>query len=137
MVDDSPSRRARSPTCLRLSSPVAYSTGTVGDSAAAACSSSVDLPMPGSPPISVTEPATRPPPSTRSNSPEPVGNRAASAVAAEPSVCATPAGGAPAARATVRAFSRGALIADSVFHAAQAGHWPCHLGLLSPQALQT
>ncbi len=37
-------------------------------SAAAACSISVDLPMPGSPPIKVTEPGTRPPPSTRSSS---------------------------------------------------------------------
>ena len=35
---------------------------------ASACRSSVDLPMPGSPPISTTCPATSPPPSTRSNS---------------------------------------------------------------------
>jgi hypothetical protein len=35
----------------------------------------VDLPMPGSPPISVTDPGTRPPPSTRSNSAEPVDKR--------------------------------------------------------------
>ena len=40
-------------------------------SASAACSSSVDLPMPGSPPSSTTEPCTRPPPSTRSSSPMP------------------------------------------------------------------
>ncbi len=37
-------------------------------SAAAACSISVDFPIPGSPPIKVTEPGTRPPPSTRSSS---------------------------------------------------------------------
>ena len=43
---------------------------------AAACSSSVDLPMPGSPPSSTSEPGTTPPPSTRSNSSMPVGSRA-------------------------------------------------------------
>ena len=48
--------------------------------AAAAWSSSVDLPMPGSPPTSTAEPGTRPPPSTRSNSAMPVGSRGASRV---------------------------------------------------------
>ncbi len=32
----------------------------------------MDLPMPGSPPISTSEPFTTPPPSTRSSSPMPV-----------------------------------------------------------------
>ena len=41
-------------------------------SAAQAWISSVDLPMPGSPPISVAEPGTKPPPATRSSSPMPV-----------------------------------------------------------------
>ena len=36
--------------------------------AAAACSSNVDLPIPGSPPMSTSEPGTMPPPRTRSNS---------------------------------------------------------------------
>ena len=130
-----PRRRARSPTCRRLSSPVAYTTGTDGASAAAACSSSVDLPMPGSPPISVTEPATSPPPSTRSNSPEPVARRGASTRAAESSVSARPAAAAGAARA--RAGRCATACAVSVFQASQDGHWPCHLGELSPQALQT
>ena len=44
-------------------------------SAAPACSSSVDLPMPGSPPTSTTEAGTSPPPSTRSNSAIVVGTR--------------------------------------------------------------
>jgi len=26
---------------------------------------------------------------------------------------------------------------SKVFQAAQCGHWPCHLALLAPQALQT
>ena len=41
-------------------------------SCASSCSSSVLLPMPGSPPSNVTEPGTTPPPSTRSSSPMPV-----------------------------------------------------------------
>jgi hypothetical protein len=36
------------------------------------CSSKVDLPTPGSPPSNVTEPGTKPPPSTRSSSASPV-----------------------------------------------------------------
>ena len=43
--------------------------------AAQAWISSVDLPMPGSPPIRVAEPGTKPPPATRSSSPMPVTTR--------------------------------------------------------------
>ena len=46
-------------------------------SASAACSSSVDLPIPGSPPSSTSDPPTSPPPSTRSSSAIPVDSRAA------------------------------------------------------------
>ena len=42
---------------------------------AAACRRSVDLPMPGSPPIRIMEPFTTPPPRTRSISGNPVGTR--------------------------------------------------------------
>jgi polar amino acid transport system ATP-binding protein len=38
------------------------------DNAAVTCNNNVDLPIPGSPPISKTEPATKPPPQTRSSS---------------------------------------------------------------------
>jgi hypothetical protein len=58
---------------------VTYSTFICADSASTACSSSVLLPMPGSPPISTTPPSTMPPPSTRSSSSWPVGVRATSA----------------------------------------------------------
>src|SRR5690606_8509029 len=44
------------------------------------CSRIVDLPIPGSPPINTTEPPTRPPPSTRSSSEEPLGWRGISSV---------------------------------------------------------
>ena len=74
-----PSRRARSATCAPLSSPVTYSVFFSRDSASSACSSSVLLPMPGSPPISTTPPGTMPPPSTRSSSSCPVGVRSTSA----------------------------------------------------------
>ena len=45
---------------------------------AAAWRSRVDLPIPGSPPISVADPSTKPPPSARSNSAMPVGMRSGS-----------------------------------------------------------
>jgi hypothetical protein len=75
----SPKRRARSATCAPLSSPLTYKTFICFDSVSAACKSSVLLPMPGSPPISVTPPGTMPPPSTRSNSSWPVGVRSTAA----------------------------------------------------------
>ena len=64
-----PSRSARRRTCAADSS--AHTSRQRAPAAAiapSACSTSVLLPMPGSPPTSVTEPATRPPPSTRSSS---------------------------------------------------------------------
>ncbi len=56
------------------------------DRVSSACSSSVDLPMPGSPPISTTPPATMPPPSTRSSSSMPVGWRSTSVASISESV---------------------------------------------------
>ena len=71
-----PSRSARILTCAADSSAVTYSTGgVICASLRAASSMSVDFPMPGSPPISTSEPRTRPPPSTRSSSPMPVSVR--------------------------------------------------------------
>src|SRR5699024_8901287 len=71
---NAPIRSARKRTCAALSSPEIYST-VVPDSAvfAATSSRSVDLPTPGSPARRTTAPGTIPPPSTRSNSPTPVG----------------------------------------------------------------
>ena len=69
-----PKRRARSRTWVALSSADTYSAGGSADAGAAAtCNASVDLPMPGSPPMRVTDPETSPPPSTRSSSDRPVG----------------------------------------------------------------
>ena len=72
-------RDARIRTCACDSSPEIYSTVLRSGCAAqrratlpAVSSSSVDLPMPGSPAMSVTEPGTMPPPSMRLNSVKPV-----------------------------------------------------------------
>ena len=64
-------------------------------SPAAAWRRSVDLPIPGSPPTSTSEPGTRPPPRTRSSSSIPSGRRgrSASAMAARPTGAAAAAGG--------------------------------------------
>ena len=70
-----PSRSARSRTCWRrlLGGDEQARGCRAAPCAASTWSSSVDLPMPGSPPSSVTEPGTSPPPSTRSSSATPVG----------------------------------------------------------------
>ena len=75
-----PIRLLRSFICSADSSPETYST--LPERALkllATCISSVDLPMPGSPPIRTNDPATTPPPSTRSNSEMPLEVRVAPA----------------------------------------------------------
>ena len=60
-------RSARNFICCSDSSPVTYKTlGPCNDSAT--CSNNVDLPIPGSPPMSTKLPGTIPPPNTRLNS---------------------------------------------------------------------
>ncbi len=67
------------------SSPHTYKTlDSRSARAAAACSSRVDLPMPGSPPMSTSDPWTSPPPSTRSNSETPVASRSSAAASTSP-----------------------------------------------------
>ena len=67
-----PMRSARSLICTGDSSPVTYRTWSIpellDDRKLANCSSRVDLPTPGSPVSSDTEPGTMPPPRTRFNS---------------------------------------------------------------------
>ena len=75
-----PRRSARKRTCWRLSSAdTSRQRSPPAERAERTCSSSVDFPMPGSPPSSVTEPGTSPPSSTRSSSDTPVGRGAHSA----------------------------------------------------------
>src|SRR6476646_5423409 len=101
---------------------------------AATCSSKVDLPMPGSPPTSIAEPATIPPPIARSNSARPLGSRSGSAagVSKPTSGITRP----PPCRLCFAAkmLDTSALSWTSVFHSAQSGHWPCHRCWTDPQA---
>ena len=105
----------------------AASAGFASD--AAACSSSVDLPMPGSPPTSVTEPGTSPPPSTRSSSPIPVDL----ACHCRGSTWVIGKGGATAAVGTERGASSRS--STSVFHAPQPGQRPAHWSACVPQSV--
>ncbi len=136
-------RTARPATWASDSSPVTYSTGSVLAIFANACSSSVDLPMPGSPPISTTAPSTRPPPSTRSNSPMPVDTRAWSRCSTSLSAVIFGASVLPAQplrRAAAGALAAAALsstISLSEFHAPHSVHWPCHLLYSAPHSPQT
>ena len=75
---------------------------------AAAWRRSVDLPIPGSPPSRTSGPGTRPPPSTRSSSPIPMGRRGRSALAdAARATGRGAAGDAGAARRPADAAARG------------------------------
>ena len=128
----SPSRCARNATCSTDSSPVTYNAVRAAPIAAIACSRSVDLPMPGSPPSRITPPGTTPPPSTRSNSSTPVGKRGvcvASTLASRRTV--------PVLPATVwkRAGAGVAIVSTRVFQTPQWGHCPCHLGLWPPHSV--
>src|SRR5471032_3131920 len=95
----------------------------------------VDLPMPGSPPISSAEPGTNPPPVTRSNSAMPVMRRGGGASSDFKS-----------SRANLRPLTRRPALAPiggaapssvMVFQPLQASHLPDHLGAVVPQVWQT
>ena len=127
-----PSRSARNRTCCGDSSPETYSTlRPAAATSAAAWSRIVDLPMPGSPPSRVTEPGTRPPPSTRSSSAMPVGR-------GENSVGSTSLMGTGAtAGARIGGATGGpSASSTSVPQASQPGHWPTHLGAPAPHSVQ-
>ncbi len=117
-------RSARSRSWSGDSSPLAYSTVRPAvSSRAAACSSSVDLPIPGSPPISVIDPGTMPPPSTKSNSSMPVRQRWSGVVATSrrraggrPDAWAAP----PFRRSAVRAVRGATGSSATAFHAPHA-----------------
>ena len=146
-----PSRDARNRTCLADSSPDTYKTRDPPEATrAATCSKSVDLPMPGSPPMSMSAPGTIPPPKTRSNSLMPPVRRGASSGFTSARLTGTetrrlePASWSPAKVAQVSPNAppplRDALpedqrgeglstraVSTSVFHAPHAGHCPSHL----------
>src|SRR5690554_2196117 len=105
------------------------------------CSSKVLLPAPGLPPISTAEPGTRPPPSTRSNSPMEVEKRGCSSRSMLPRVCTPETVPAKPARLKF-CGEEGAVAAPRltrlrVFQALQAAHWPCHCLWSAPQSVHT
>ena len=120
------------------SSPETYSTRRPERARrAAACSSRVDLPMPGSPPTSTAEAGTRPPPSTRSSSAMPMAARGGgSALPARPTKATLPRcpTGAPCAAGPGRATT---VLPRRVFHSPQDSQRPAHFGVTAPQDWQT
>ena len=104
--------------------------------AAAACISSVDLPMPGSPPTRIAEPRTKPPPVARSSSAMPVSMRGASSISPESDVSATARpffGVLPGPPPMPPAGSSSTM----VFHSPQASHLPAQRLWTVPQFWQT
>src|SRR6266571_2293109 len=131
-------RSARRRSCSGDSSPDTYSVGTPAPSRRAAhCSSSVDFPIPGSPPTSTTDPGTIPPPNTKSNSANPVFHRSTT----PPCTSARRTGGTPVGRyvlAVLPAFPpyRPAASSTRLFHAPQASQRPDHFGCSAPHSVQ-
>src|SRR5437763_16815863 len=102
-----------------------------------ACVRSVDLPIPGSPPTSSTEPRTKPPPVTRSSSAMPDGRRGASWLLP---VKVSSANSRPL---RLLRIETGIVVAPvkssslSVFHSSQDSHLPCQRLYAAPQFWQT
>ena len=95
--------------------------------------------MPGSPPTSVSEPGTMPPPSTRSSSPTPLSTRGLSSS----TISLSSTGSAPLPRACLSflpATASGSAsmgVSVSVFHWSQAGHLPSQRVVSYPHSEQT
>src|SRR5437879_3476177 len=102
-----------------------------------ACVNSVDLPMPGSPPTSSTEPRTKPPPVTRSSSPMPDERRGASVLLP---VRLSSANVRPLRLERIETGIEVAPVVSSsasVFHSPQDSHLPCQRLYAAPQFWQT
>ncbi len=130
-----PSRSARSRICAGPSSPHTYRTGPrCFWRWAASWSASVDLPMPGSPPSSTTEPGTSPPPSTRSSSGSPVPSRGASAASTSSRASAT--AGSLATRSRLAPGSGPVGSSTRLSQAPQAVQRPSQRGCWEPHSVQ-
>ena len=131
------SRSARSRICAADSSPETYSVRRPAPSRLpSAIDVSVDLPIPGEPPISTSEPGTRPPPRIRSSSPIPVFSRANFGASTSCSRCGLTAATRFAGDAA-RPPPPPRVSSLSVFHSPQPGHWPIQRGVSAAQAEQT
>ena len=130
------SRLARSFSWCSDSSPEIYKTLENSHNLLQICSISVDLPMPGAPPTSTSEPFTAPPPKTRSNSPMPVGNRISSS--AVRSVTGQARRRVMPTRTDVPfpAPLGCSGCSTMVFQAPQAGHFPAHFAVSFPHSVQ-
>src|SRR2546425_927634 len=108
-------------------------------SRAAHWSSSVDFPMPGSPPTRTTDPGTIPPPRTKSNSASPVRQRTTPI----PSTADRRMGGwadrlsiGRSADPPIRRVVRPTASSTSVFHSPHASQRPAHFGCSAPHSVQ-
>ena len=132
----SPRRSARSFICSSDSSPETYSTDWW--IFMAICNSNVDFPIPGWPPISTSEPATIPPPSTRFNSSSCVSVRLVFPL----SISCNFTGFAPCVSCFHSFFLSEAVPLSIIsstkeFQAPQSKQRPCHLGEELPHSLHT
>ncbi len=94
----------------------------------------MDFPIPGSPPSSTTEPATSPPPSTRSSSPIRTDRRVSPPGDASDSATGT--AEAPVDAGIRRGSSR-TTVSTRVFHSPQVRHWPSQRSTAVPHDWQT
>ena len=90
----------------------------------------VDLPMPGAPPSSTSDPGTKPPPSTRSSSPMPVPSRSTAGASTSASGTGRSAFARPAERPGARRAGRLARLLDQGLPLPAAGAAPVPLGRL-------
>ena len=130
-----PSRSARIRTwAVDSSAHTSRQRSTAPRCAPSACMSSVLLPMPGSPPTSVTDPATSPPPSTRSSSATSVAEQATPAARPRRSASGTlrSAAGRSAARRPDDGRATGADSATEP-HVPHSVQRPSHFGDCAPQ----
>src|SRR3989344_2360779 len=121
--------------CSAPSSPEIYKTDLLESSswlamAAAVCKSRVDLPTPGSPPIKIRTPGTRPPPRTRSNSLKPVLALGALDCSAREEKSIT------SLALALGAVLAGLTVSFSVSHCPHSRQRPSHLGNCASQLTQ-
>ena len=134
-------RSARSLSWRALSSPLTYSTFR-SFRRSIVWSTSVDLPIPGSPPSRSRLPGTSPPPSTRLSSLSPMSMRGSSSARMSRRGVGREAVALPVASGlTLAAAPAGALAGTrnslKVFHCPHEGHLPSHFWLSCPQLSQT
>ena len=137
LEESSFSRAQRIFTCEQLSSAETYKTRCFSERCAETSVKRVLLPMPGSPPMSTSEPGTMPPPSTVSSSAMPEDTREyRSSLTSERGTGRF----AETERSLLTVFCGAALSvisSTSVPNLPQFGHLPNHCGLCAPHSEHT